>query len=174
MKAQKQVCIWKGKADLRVPNTVRRAEAESSSISDLTVHVYVPSSPSFTLEMLRKSVSFFSLRHKHSGRSHSPLQKPLPPGGVVPLWDRATVTYFKDGSDTLWSLLPPPLIKRLIILSPSHSDGQAGIRLHLTVEASCGASDGWPRLWDPDYTSRFWVTLTWNTNTRGAVRMEEV
>lgn len=53
------------KTHLSVPNTVRRAEAESPSISDLTVHVYVPLSPSFTLEMLRESLSFLSLRHKH-------------------------------------------------------------------------------------------------------------
>ncbi|CAG5868307.1 unnamed protein product, partial [Menidia menidia] len=48
-------------ARLTVPNTVRRAEAESWSISDRTVHVYFPSSPSFTLGMVSPSSLFFSL-----------------------------------------------------------------------------------------------------------------
>lgn len=108
------------------------------------------------------------------GRSHSPPHKPLPSWiRALSPWVRVTVTHFKYDSDALWSSLPPSQIKRLIILSPSHSDRQAGIRLHLTLKASCGASDGWLRLWDPNYTSRFWVTLTWNTSTKGAVRMEE-
>lgn len=50
---------------LSVPSTVRRAEADFSSISDLTVHVYVPSSPSFTLEMVSDSSSFLILENKH-------------------------------------------------------------------------------------------------------------
>lgn len=48
-----------------VPNTVRRAEAESWSISDLAVQVYVPSSPSFTLGMDRDSSSFFNLGDRY-------------------------------------------------------------------------------------------------------------
>lgn len=63
---------------VRVPSTVRRAPAESSSISDLTVHVYVPSSPSFTLEMLREFASFLTLGTNTGGRSYSPPRKPLP------------------------------------------------------------------------------------------------
>lgn len=54
---------------VNVPNTVRRAEAISWSISDLTVQVYVPSSPSFTLGMVSDSSSFFSLGDKKRGGS---------------------------------------------------------------------------------------------------------
>lgn len=52
--------------NVSVPNTVRRAEAESWSISDLTVQAYVPSSPSFTLGMVSDSSSFLSLGDKQS------------------------------------------------------------------------------------------------------------
>jgi len=73
------ICLW-GEAHpsfilcVSVPNTVRRAEAESWSISDLTVQVYSPSSPSLTLGMVSDSFSFLCLRHKqrrHWWLSHS-------------------------------------------------------------------------------------------------------
>lgn len=54
-----------------VPNTVRRAEAESWSISDLAVQVYVPSSPSFTLGMDRDSSSFFNLGDRYRKDCHT-------------------------------------------------------------------------------------------------------
>lgn len=62
-----------------VPNTVRRPEAQSWSISDLTVHVYVPSSPSFTLEMVNEASSFLSLghKHRHTGCLHQHLRMHL-------------------------------------------------------------------------------------------------
>lgn len=95
------MCIWEGKADLRVPSTVRRAEAESSSISDLTVHVYVPSSPSFVLEMLRKSLSFLSLKTQTQvggvilHLAHHCLQ------GALSCLSQDNRTHFKDDSDAL-------------------------------------------------------------------------
>ncbi|TNN88232.1 hypothetical protein EYF80_001448 [Liparis tanakae] len=39
-------------------------------------------------------------------------------------------------------LLPPAQGERLVILGPGHSDGQAGVRLHLTVKVNQGAPDG--------------------------------
>lgn len=54
-----------------VPNTVRRAEAESWSISDLAVQVYVPSSPSFTLGIDRDSSSFFNLGDRYRKDCHT-------------------------------------------------------------------------------------------------------
>lgn len=43
-----------------------RAEADFCSISDWTVQVYVPWSPSLTLEMVRESSSFLILPDKHA------------------------------------------------------------------------------------------------------------
>lgn len=95
------MCIWEGKADLRVPSTVRRAEAESSSISDLTVHVYVPSSPSFMLEMLRKSLSFLSLRHKHRWAELFSILHTAASRGALLCLSQDDRTHFKDDSDAL-------------------------------------------------------------------------
>lgn len=63
------VVLQPGMQYVRVPNTVRRAEAESWSISVLTVHVYVPSSASLMLAMVSDSSSFLSLVDKGTGKS---------------------------------------------------------------------------------------------------------